>query len=326
MEGQTKKSAINCWLVHSVFVDCSLVLFFFLIVVAVWNISFLRIYFVCERCWRYIVKFQTVIFQESQLLFLIISRKPLIFYFLTSALLFITCHNFHLLCFICYFCTYLFWNFWRKSDSVQNIIIMKTSAFASWSSLNHTFLIDNNTCVPDLHNNLLIAGFFFLPLSFISHLVFLIYLKNFSIVFSVEQNFPPFQRVIDFFYPFFHLAIYFVRIAMWSPMVTAIKFSCQKTSCILQKSTLDLVYLFMYGRQKSGLSDLHHVQPRADDSGIGHQPRQRRHCTFFVSHNSSKMSHVHSEKNLDLNDSNPSHNSHISSITFPYLCDQNIIA
>ena len=37
------------------------------------------------------------------------------------------------------------------------------------------------------------------------------------------------------------------------------------------------------------------------------------------------MSHVHSE-NLDLNDSNPSHNFHISPITFLYLHDQTIMA
>lgn len=51
-------------------------------------------------------------------------------------------------------------------------------------------------CVPDLYNNLLIAGFFFfLPLSFILHLIFLIYLKKFFTVFSVVQNFPPFQSL-----------------------------------------------------------------------------------------------------------------------------------
>lgn len=149
-----------------------------------------------------------MIFQESELSFLILSRKLLGFYLLTSASLFVTCHNFHLLFFICFFCTYFFWVFWRKSDSVHNIIAIITSVFASCSTLNHTFLISNNICVPDLYNSLLIADFFFLPLSFILHLIYLMYLKNVSTIFSVVQNFSPFQNLhIDFFYPFLHLFI-----------------------------------------------------------------------------------------------------------------------
>lgn len=97
-KGKQKNQLLTVGL-YIVFVDCCLLFFFFPYCCCCLEHFLFKNLFFCERCWRFSVKFQTVIFEESQLHFLIMSRKPLIFYLLTSALLFINCQfSFAVLC------------------------------------------------------------------------------------------------------------------------------------------------------------------------------------------------------------------------------------